>query len=225
MSYTQALRKAILADYPRELCCARSFLIGLMLPTAECIAGATVFDLVGDEASSYAARLIDTVYHVSATFSNRRGGGGARRVCFSSKAAEKLLTEASHDGFETDKRFKCLLCAQYFFRGLFLSCGMMCDRPPNFVWSLHRNCEPTFSYTLSGGWEFSRLQRCGREERCSIFDPALLFWTCSVRCNCWMLCTRSRIHSSYGISKTRKHVPLTASSKISVPLLPHVPSS
>ena len=127
MSYTQALRKAILADYPRELCCARSFLIGLMLPTAECIAGATVFDLVGDEASSYAARLIDTVYHVSATFSNRRGGGGARRVCFSSKAAEKLLTEASHDGFETDKRFKCPLCAQYFFRGLFLSCGMMCD--------------------------------------------------------------------------------------------------
>ena len=127
MSYTQALRKAILADFPRELCCARSFLIGLMLPTAECIAGATVFDLVGDEASSYAARLIDTVYHVSATFSNRRGGGGARRVCFSSKAAEKLLTEASHDGFETDKRFKCLLCAQYFFRGLFLSCGMMCD--------------------------------------------------------------------------------------------------
>ncbi|MDY3864803.1 MAG: DNA-binding protein WhiA [Eubacteriales bacterium] len=98
-----------------------------MLPTAECIAGATVFDLVGDEASSYAARLIDTVYHVSATFSNRRGGGGARRVCFSSKAAEKLLTEASHDGFETDKRFKCPLCAQYFFRGLFLSCGMMCD--------------------------------------------------------------------------------------------------
>ena len=84
MSYTQALRKAILADFPRELCCARSFLIGLMLPTAECIAGATVFDLVGDEASSYAARLIDTVYHVSATFSNRRGGGGARRVCFSS---------------------------------------------------------------------------------------------------------------------------------------------
>lgn len=127
MSYTQTLREAILSDFPREICCARSFLIGMMLPTAKCDDGETVFDVVGNESSVYATRLIDAVYHASAATGNRRGGGGARQVRFSSKAAEKLLTEASHDDFETDKRFKCPLCAQYFFRGLFLSCGMMCE--------------------------------------------------------------------------------------------------
>ena len=127
MSYTQELRKAIIADSPREICCARSFLIGMMFPTAKRNDGETVFDVVGNESSAYAIRLIDTVYHVPATVYNRRGGGGARQIRFSSKAAEKLLTEASHNDFETEKRFKCPLCAQYFFRGLFLSCGMMCE--------------------------------------------------------------------------------------------------
>lgn len=126
MSYTQEIRKAIIADQPRELCCARSALIGMMLPSARVEDGQTVFDLV-DDASAYAVSLIQRVYHTEAIVHNRRGGGGARRLCFASKAADKLLTEADRAGFAVADRFKCPVCGQYFFRGLFLSCGMMCE--------------------------------------------------------------------------------------------------
>lgn len=126
MSYTQEIRKAITADQPRELCCARSALIGMMLPSARCEDDKTVFDLVGD-ATTYAVSLIERVYHTAATVRNRRGGGGARSVRFASKAADKLLTEADRDDFVVADRFKCPACSQSFFRGLFLSCGMMCE--------------------------------------------------------------------------------------------------
>lgn len=127
MSYTQEIRKAILTEYPRELCCARSSLIGMLLPSAHVISGETVFDLSGDKSVSYAIHLIDHIYHVPATVHTRRGGGGARYITFVSKAADKLISEADREDFTVLDRFKCPACAQYFFRGLFLSCGMMCD--------------------------------------------------------------------------------------------------
>lgn len=127
MSYTQELRKTISADRPRELCCARSSLIGMILASARGLAEVTAFDLAGDDCAAYAMDLIDRVYHVPAVVRNRRGGGGARCIQFVSKAADKLLSEAEHPGFSVAARFKCSSCAQYFFRGLFLACGMMCE--------------------------------------------------------------------------------------------------
>lgn len=126
MSYTQRIRKTIIANHPRELCCARSALIGMILPSARHDGEQTVFDLAG-ETSDYAIYLIERVYHTVATIRCRRGGGGARTVSFSSKAADKLLSEADRDGFSVSDRFKCPECAQNYFRGLFLSCGMMCE--------------------------------------------------------------------------------------------------
>lgn len=112
---------------PREPCCARSMLIGLLLPSAEAVDPEICFEVSGAPVAAYAARLIGRVYRAEATIHTRQGGGGARSVRFSSKAGEKLIMEADKPSFSVRERYKCPNCHTYFLRGAFLAAGRMCD--------------------------------------------------------------------------------------------------
>lgn len=127
MSHTLSIRQAIMESEPREPCCARSMLIGLLLSSAETAGTEICMEVSGAPVATYVARLILRVYRAEAAIRTRKGGGGARSVCFSSKAGEKLLTEADKPTFTVRERYKCPTCHMYFLQGAFLAAGRMCD--------------------------------------------------------------------------------------------------
>lgn len=127
MSYASELRAEICSDPPRELCCARSALLGLFLPSALISGEEVTVALAGDGVVQFTEALAERVYHAKARISTRRGGGGARTFSFSSKAALNLVASTDELSFSVECRLKCPACGQYFLRGLFLSCGHACD--------------------------------------------------------------------------------------------------
>lgn len=127
MSHTLSIRKAIMESEPREPCCARSMLIGLLLQSGVAAGTEICFDVSGAPVAAYTARLIQRVYRAEASIRTRKGGGGARSVRFSSKAGEKLLTEADKPTFSVRERYKCPTCHTYFLQGAFLAAGRICD--------------------------------------------------------------------------------------------------
>lgn len=127
MSYASDLRADICSDSPKELCCARSALLGLLLPSALTAGEEVTVSLAGEGVVKFTEDLIRRVYHADPHITTRRGGGGARTLSFSSKAGANLVGEADEPAFSASRRFKCPQCGQYFLRGLFLSCGHACD--------------------------------------------------------------------------------------------------
>ncbi|MGM9609911.1 MAG: hypothetical protein ACI3XE_06800, partial [Eubacteriales bacterium] len=96
MSYAGELKTTILGDEPKDLCCARACLLGMTLPTAT-VAGDEVTCALTVSNTDFFRSLAERVYHAEIAVENRRGGGGACRVSFRSKAAAKLLFDSSSD--------------------------------------------------------------------------------------------------------------------------------
>lgn len=126
MSYAGELKTTILGDEPKDLCCARACLLGMTLPTAT-VAGDEISCALTVASSDFFRSLAERVYHTEISVENRRGGGGACRVSFRSKAAAKLLCDPTGDALTPTNIWKCPSCSTYFLRGLFLACGYICD--------------------------------------------------------------------------------------------------
>ena len=164
MSYAGELKATILGDEPKDLCCARACLLGLTIPTA-IVTGDEITCASTVSNTDFFRSLVERVYHAEVAVENRRGGGGACRVSFRSKAAAKLLFDPTGDTLTPANIWKCPSCSTYFLRGLFLACGYICDpaKELRLEWSPLCRAEQVSLFFGNLGFTPLRSRRAGKE--------------------------------------------------------------
>lgn len=128
MSFLEEIKKEIAEDIPKQNCCQRSMLLGMLLSHGKSDGKDTVsLRVCNPDAARVGETLVRTEYGKQASEIPQQHGGRVRVFTFRSPSAARLIA-----GFDGVYRLSptaggCASCAQAFLRGVFLVTGHMTD--------------------------------------------------------------------------------------------------
>ncbi len=125
MSYSSNIKDTIINEPYKNVCCRRSFLLGVASTKWKYIDNKISFTLEKDEYCQFVLPLILEFFGKEAIVSRPEKGGRCRVVSFFSKSAYRYINDISLGGdFYTSR---CQMCMQAFFRGVFFASGRISD--------------------------------------------------------------------------------------------------
>lgn len=131
MSVSYEVKKIIISEQYRNICCRRALLNGIL--AAKAIIGEDnniYINLDKEEQVIFIASLIKEFYGKEITASSSQKGGRGKRFFFDSKSARNYISSLSEEG--TLFIDKCKSCTASFLRGAFLGCGRFSDPEKQF---------------------------------------------------------------------------------------------
>ncbi len=125
MSYTKKIREEIRESTPKNACCGRSMLYGMLYSKGNLTCDGILLRLDAMEADFF-----QTLYHALYRNTKEISRVGASRFLIKRPQLIAYFTEAKDKGTYFD--IKCENCKAYFLRGVFLASGRLSDPNQSF---------------------------------------------------------------------------------------------
>ena len=132
MSFSSDLNTEIATHAIKNVCCRKAFLNAILLSKGYTDNNTICINAENDLFASFISKLIFEFYGRNPEILRPQKGGRYRTIVFNSKTAQKYLFDLKN-GATPFYISKCNLCATYFFRGLFFSCGNVSDPQKQYL--------------------------------------------------------------------------------------------
>ena len=125
MSFSTEQKCEIIRQAPKQLCCRRSILEGILASHSALGSEEIEISLDSTDTAEFVSALIGEIYTKSPVISTSHKGGRRRIVLFSSTSAARYLRSQRENGISYSE--KCSGCLGAFLRGVFLASGRVSD--------------------------------------------------------------------------------------------------
>ncbi|MBQ7315425.1 MAG: DNA-binding protein WhiA [Clostridia bacterium] len=126
MSFSKQQKQGLIQSLPKNSCCRRSMLYGMLAAKGELMNDAVSLRIDGEDAIALAKRLIHEFFGRDAAVSTPHAGGRCRELTFTSASATQMISDILMDGTLSVPQ-KCASCRSAFLQGIFLVCGRVSD--------------------------------------------------------------------------------------------------
>lgn len=123
MSFSASVKEELRSDLPKNPCCRRALLLGILFPRAEVSGERISFLIRGRELIDFVSHLVEEQFGRIPRLVKCRDTVATQALVFSSAQAAAKLNELRTAVLEESLVGRCGNCANFFLRGLFLSCG------------------------------------------------------------------------------------------------------
>ena len=163
MSFLQELKKQIISQSYKSLCCRRALLNGVVFAKGEVSDGLVVVSLENREVIEFVSELVREFFGKSPDVSSNKKGGRRKLISFKSPACQRYLESFESDNYELFQK-KCQGCLSAFLRGAFLASGRVCDPQKQYriEFAPTARLDIFSSFLSDNGFNFSKAKR--REE-------------------------------------------------------------
>ena len=146
MSFSIEQKEFVISETYRSACCRRALLLGALFAkgTSDDM-GNVLLSVINRKTADFLGGIINEIYGSLPSVGTSSVGGRRLIVSFKSKSAHKYISEiASHELFSS----KCDSCSSSFLRGVFLTCGRICDPRKQYLleFSMGDRCELLSSF-------------------------------------------------------------------------------
>ena len=125
MSNTAQILDVIMHEPPRNRCCKKAFMQGMLAAKGTVEDGGVLLHLNGDKKLAFACATIAEVYSTNAQIVKRAHSGIGKTILLNNASALKYIADISNN--KPLIREKCPQCMCWFLRGMFVSCARLSD--------------------------------------------------------------------------------------------------
>ncbi len=167
MSFSKEQKSELIRSMPKNSCCRRSMLYGMLASKGELSADAVCLRMDGDDTVDAAKRLIAEFFGREAAVSAPAAGGRCHQITFSSPSAVRMLSDILMDGTLAVVQ-KCASCNSAFLQGVFLACGRVSDPTKQYCLEFSLGNRTDMFWTALGNMGI-HLKSSHRENECVLY--------------------------------------------------------
>ncbi len=127
MTFLETMKEEICENPPKQPCCRRTLLLGILAARGKIEDGGICVRLTNKATTDLVLQLIKEQFGRQAESIPQKHGGRIHTLGFSSNSAERFLVDLESKFLTRHLPVHCKGCATSFLRGLFLASGHMTD--------------------------------------------------------------------------------------------------